>query len=130
MSTPPTIKQYFGTDSVVLTDILNYTGPAISAQNPVLVIPFSSFADMKMTNPASMEFADAIFYAFLDRVRLWTRADVEEASMVEAADPALSLSNRAGYIVEVLSYSVNIFKARSQVIAFDPDDIRPLPTVP
>jgi hypothetical protein len=125
--TVPVITDYFGSQAEVLTDITDITA-TIDASNPVLVIPFNGLASVGLNNVANAVHPDVWLSALIKRAYTFTKSDVDEDSMVEIADPTLTLNTRKGNTVVSSDYrlTVNqIFKLAGQTLEFDPDNIRP-----
>jgi hypothetical protein len=120
----PTITDYFGTEAEVVTDLLNVT-TAVTAANPCLVIPLAGLASTGLADVASTPYPDSWMFALIKRVYEFTKADTEEKSFIEIADPTLNLGTRDGKVMEVQDFRLSAFKQRSQVLTFDPDHINP-----
>jgi hypothetical protein len=120
----PTITSYFGTAAQVVTDLSSVTA-TISASNPALVIPFSGLNATGLTEVASMAYADPLALAILKLIHIFTKSDVDELTSIEILDPTLNLGTRGGKVVEVMDYRLSAYRARSQVVDFDPDQLRP-----
>ncbi len=120
----PTIADYFGTQAEVVTNLANVTA-TISAKNPCLVIPLAGLASTNFNEVVATVYPDSWMFALLSRVYAFTKADSEEKSFIEVADPTLNLGTRDGQVMEVQDFRLSVFKRRSQLLVFDPDHINP-----
>jgi hypothetical protein len=120
----PTIIDYFGTQAEVVDDITDIAAP-ISAANPCLVIPLAGLASTGLSEVASTVYPDSWMFALIKRVYEFTKADAEEKSFIEIADPTLNLGTRDGKVMEVQDFRLSAFKPRSQILTFDPDHVNP-----
>jgi hypothetical protein len=120
----PVLTDYFGTGSKVVTDLLDFT-QEVSPQKPALVIPMSALLDVGLSEVASMSLADPVFFAIFKKVYRFSRADIDEKTMVEVSEPSLNLATRDGKYMETLDYRISAYRLRSQVIDFDPDHLNP-----
>jgi hypothetical protein len=120
----PVITDYFGTQAEVVTSLADVDA-TISPTNPCLVIPLAGLASTKFDDVASTAYPDSWMFALLSRVYAFTKADAEEKSFIEVADPTLNLGTRDGQVMEVQDFRLSVFKKRSQVLVFDPDHVNP-----
>jgi hypothetical protein len=120
----PLLTDYFGTGSKVVTDLLDFT-QEVSPQKPALVIPMSALLDVGLSEVASMSLPDPLFFAIFKKVYRFSRADIDEKTMVEVSEPSLNLATRDGKYMETLDYRISAYRLRSQVIDFDPDHLNP-----
>jgi hypothetical protein len=120
----PLLTDYFGTGSKVVTDLLDFT-QEVSPQKPALVIPMSALLDVGLSEVASMSLPDPVFFAIFKKVYRFSRADIDEKTMVEVSEPSLNLATRDGKYMETLDYRISAYRLRSQVIDFDPDHLNP-----
>jgi hypothetical protein len=120
----PLLTDYFGPGSKVVTDLLDFT-QEVSPQKPALVIPMSALLDVGLSEVASMSIPDSVFFAIFKKVYRFSRADIDEKTMVEVSEPSLNLATRDGKYMETLDYRISAYRLRSQVIDFDPDHLNP-----
>jgi hypothetical protein len=120
----PLLTDYFGTGSKIVTDLLDFT-QEVSPQKPALVIPMSALLDVGLSEVASMSLPDPLFFAIFKKVYRFSRADIDEKTMVEVSEPSLNLATRDGKYMETLDYRISAYRLRSQVIDFDPDHLNP-----
>jgi hypothetical protein len=120
----PTIADYFGSQAQVVTATSAITA-TISAANPCLVIPMAGLSTTGLSEVASTAYPDSWMFSLIKKVYAFTKSDTEEKSFIEVADPNLALGSRDGKVVEVQDYRLSVFKLRSQILEFDPDQVNP-----
>jgi hypothetical protein len=120
----PVLTDYFGIGAQVVTDPMDITA-ALSPQNPALVIPMSALADTGLSVVASMSKPDPLFFAIFKKVFKFSRADIDEKTMIEISEPSLNLATRDNKYMETLDYRISAYRLRSQNIDFDPDELDP-----
>lgn len=120
----PVLTDYFGIGSKIVTDLSDFPLDT-SPQNPCLVIPMSALLDVGLSDVASMALPDPLFFAIFKKVYRFSRADIDEKTMVEVSEPSLNLVTRDGKFMEALDYRLSAHRLRSQIIDFDPDHLNP-----
>jgi hypothetical protein len=120
----PVITDYFGTQAEVVASLADVDA-TISATNPCLVIPLAGLASTNFNEVVATAYPDSWMFALLSRVYAFTKADTEEKSFIEVADPTLNLGTRDGQVMEVQDFRLSVFKKRAQVLTFDPDHVNP-----
>lgn len=123
----PLITDYFGTQAEVVTDITDVTA-TIDASNPCLVIPLQGLSTVGLSNVASAAYPDAWFAALIKRTHNFTKGDVDEDSMIEIAEPTMTLNTRKANTVISYDYRLTaneIYRVAGATLEFDPDRIQP-----
>jgi hypothetical protein len=123
----PTIKDYFGSDSIVMDDpaaIATWlTDQNISATNPVLMIPYTSLTAAGLSLAAKFFNPEVIFTCLIKNVSLWTRNDTTETNSIELGAPRAGITTRNGQQKFSSNYDITVYGKVLTTSDIDPDDV-------
>jgi hypothetical protein len=123
----PTIKDYFGADSEVMTDptaIATWlTTQNISETNPVLMIPYTSLTVPGLSIVAKFFDPEAIFTSLVKMISMWTRNDTTETNSIELGAPRAGITTRNGLQKFSSNYDITIYGKVLSSSDIDPDDV-------
>ena len=126
----PTISDYFGVDSVVLSDkdaIATYlTAKSVSITNPVLIIPYTSLITAGLSLVSKFADPEVIFTCLIKNVSSWTRNDTTETNSIELGAPRAGITTRNGQQKFSSNYDCTIYGKTLTSSDIDPDDVGPL----
>lgn len=126
MSTP-TIKDYFGADSEVMTDPTAIaawlTAQNISETNPVLMIPYTSLTVPGLAIVAKFFDPEVIFTCLVKMISMWTRNDTTETNSIELGAPRAGIITRNGLQKFSSNYDITIYGKTLTSSDIDPDDV-------
>ncbi len=123
----PTITDYFGSDSAVLTtqaEIETYiTDKSISATNPVLMIPYTSLTVAGLSLVAKFINPEVLFTCLVKMVSIWTRTDTTETNSIELGAPRAGITQRNGLQRKSYNYDLTVYGKALDTSDIDPDDV-------
>lgn len=126
----PTITDYFGVDSAVLSDpaaIDAYlVAKSISATNPVLIVPYTSLIAAGLSLVSKFADPEVIFTCLIKNVSSWTRNDTTETNSIELGAPRAGITTRNGQQKFSSNYDCTIYGKVLTSSDIDPDDVGPL----
>lgn len=123
----PTITDYFGSDSAVLSssaDIETFlTEKSISATNPVLLVPYTSLTVAGLSLVTKFSNPEVLFACLVKMVSVWTRNDTTETNSIELAAPRPGITTRNGQQRKSYNYDLTVYGKALENTDIDPDDI-------
>jgi hypothetical protein len=123
----PTIKDYFGADSVVMADptaIATWLADQnISATNPVLMIPYTSLTVPGLAIVSKFMDPEVIFTCLVKMISMWTRNDTTETNSIELGAPRAGITTRNGQQKFSSNYDITIYGKVLSSSDIDPDDV-------
>lgn len=126
----PTITDYFGVDSAVLSDSAAIDAyliaKSISPTNPVLIVPYTSLIAAGLSLVAKFADPEVIFTCLIKNVSSWTRNDTTETNSIELGAPRAGITTRNGQQKFSSNYDCTIYGKVLTSSDIDPDDVGPL----